>query len=106
MESSEYHWSGMSVMYSPIISRCHADTEYFLQLQSLKSKSQVVSNIGLRMVCHNSGELFHLHVARVVCYNSGELFHLHAAGHFSLAKTLPVSAHILILWSTGGCVKL
>ena len=51
---------------------CHADTEYFLQLQRLKSKSQVVSNISLRMVRNNSGELFHLH----------------AGGHFSLAKTL------------------
>ena len=83
-----------SVMYSPIILRCrsyyHADTEYFLQLQRLKSKPQVVSNIGLR----------------VVCYYSGELFHLHAAGHFSLTKTLLVSAHILSLWATGGCVKV
>ena len=60
---------------------CHADTEYFLQLQRLKSNSKVVSNISLRVVCHNSGELFHLD----------------AAGHFSLAKTLPVSAHILRL---------
>ena len=38
----------------------------------------MVSNIGLRVVRHNSGELFHLI----------------GAGHFSLAKTLLVSAHI------------
>ena len=67
LENLEYH--------------CHADSEYFLQLQRLKSKLQVVSNIGLR----------------VPCYNYGELFRLHATGHFSLAKTLPVSAHILSL---------
>ena len=55
-------------MYSPIILRCHADTEYFLQLQRLESKSQVVTKISLRVV--------HL--------NSSELFRLHAAGHFFL----------------------
>ena len=34
----------------------------------------------------------------MVCHNSGELFHLHAAGHFSLAKTFSSYPQPLIDW--------
>ena len=59
-------------MYSLKILRCrsycYADTsEYFLQWQRLKRSH---SSIGLTVVHHNSGDLFHLQ----------------AAGHFSLQK--------------------
>ena len=59
-------------MYSLNILRCpsycYADTsKYFLQGQRLKRSH---SSIGLTVVCHNSGDLFHLQ----------------AAGHFSLQK--------------------
>ena len=43
---------------------------------------------------------------RMVRHNSGELFHLHAAGHFYLAKTLPISAQPQPLISWRLCLAL
>ena len=40
-------------------SYCHAETECFLQLKILKSKSPAASSTGLRVARHNSGELIH-----------------------------------------------
>ena len=80
MDSSKCHWIGTKcdvfLRISGCPSYCHADTECFSQLLRLKSKWQVASSIDMRLIHHNSGELFLL------------------IGHFSLAETLPVSAQI------------
>ena len=56
---------------------CHADTECFLQLKILKSKTQAASSTGLRVARYISGERIHL------------------VEYFPLANTLPFSPHIL-----------